>query len=95
MTSKKAGKPKRKMTDWNLFVMKVKGENPEKSFGDVLKLAGKMKRQGVDVANYVGAKTQKVVRKINKSMNKVVKKAMKKVKGKNKKSKKSKKTTKK
>lgn len=95
MPSKKTGKTKRKMTDWNRFVMKVKGDNPEKSFGDVLKLAGKMKRQGVNIVNYVDTKTQKVVRKINKSMKKVVKKAMKKVKGKNNKSKKSKKTTKK
>ena len=95
MPSKKAGKTKRKMTDWNRFVMKVKAENPEKSFGDVLKMAGKMKRQGVDVASYVGTKTKKAVNKINKSMKKVAKKVMKKIKGKNKKSKKSKKTMKK
>ena len=90
MPSKKAGKTKRKMTDWNRFVMKVKAENPEKSFSDVLKMAGKMKRQGVDVASYVGTKTKKAVNKINKSMKKVAKKVMKKMKGKNNKSKKSK-----
>jgi len=95
MPSKKAGKTKRKMTDWNRFVMKVKAENPEKSFSDVLKMAGKMKRQGVDVASYVGTKTKKAVNKINKSMKKVAKKVMKKMKGKNNKSKKSKKTMKK
>jgi predicted CopG family antitoxin len=95
MPSKKASKTKRKMTDWNRFVMKVKAENPEKSFSDVLKMAGKMKRQGVDVASYVGTKTKKAVNKINKSMKKVAKKVMKKMKGKNNKSKKSKKTMKK
>lgn len=95
MPSKKAGKTKRKMTDWNRFVMKVKAENPEKSFSDVLKMAGKMKRQGVDVASYVGTKTKKAVNKINKSMKKVAKKVMKKMKGKNNKSKKSKKIMKK
>lgn len=102
MPSKKSGKTKRKMTDWNRFVMKVKAENPEKSFSDVLKMAGKMKRQGVDVASYVGTKTKKAVnkinksmKKINKSMKKVAKKVMKKMKGKNNKSKKSKKIMKK
>jgi len=53
--------------------MKLKVENPDKKFGDVLRLAGKMKKQGVEITKYIGAKTQKAVKKINKSMKKVVK----------------------
>ena len=32
---------------WQKFVMKVRSENPDKSFKDVLKLAGQMKRKGL------------------------------------------------
>ena len=38
---------------WQKFVMKVRSENPDKSFKDVLKLAGQMKRKGVDIEKYV------------------------------------------
>lgn len=81
------GKTKRKLTDWNRFVMKVKVENPEKAFGDVLKLAGKMKRQGVKIGDYVKNKTRKVVKKLNKSMKRVNKKVYKKNKSNKRKSK--------
>lgn len=67
------GKTKRKLTDWNKFVMKVKVENPEKKFSDVLKMAGKMKRQGVKIGEYINNKTAKVVKKITKSAKSVVK----------------------
>tara|TARA_B110000114_G_C15091833_1_gene399030 strand:+ start:2795 stop:3085 length:291 start_codon:yes stop_codon:yes gene_type:complete len=78
MLSKKV-KPKKKVSDWNRFVMKVYAENPEKKLRDVLKLASKMKKQGVEMTKYVGNKTGKAVRKINKSMKKTVKKTIKKV----------------
>ena len=68
------GKTKRKLSDWNKFVMKVKMENPEKKFGDVLKLAGKMKRQGVKIGEYINNKTLKAVKKIKNSAKAVVKK---------------------
>mgnify|MGYP001268502567 CR=1 FL=1 len=68
------GKTKRKLTDWNKFVMKLKVENPEKKFGDVLKMAGKMKRQGVKIGEYIGNKTQKVVNKLEQSTKSIVKK---------------------
>jgi len=42
----KKNKTKRKLSDWNLFVMKVKKLNPEKSFRDVLKLASSEKKKG-------------------------------------------------
>lgn len=41
---------------WQKFVMKVRSENPDKSFKDVLKLAGQMKRKGVDIEKYVSGK---------------------------------------
>jgi len=37
---------KRKLSSWNLFVMKVKKANPSKSFKDVLKMASTMKKKG-------------------------------------------------
>ena len=77
MPSKK-GKTKKKMSNWNLFVMKIKSENPEKSLKDCLKLASKMKKQGVEMAKYIGNKTDKAIRKINKSMKKTMKKTIKK-----------------
>ena len=71
------GKTKRKLSDWNKFVMKVKAENPEKAFGDVLKLAGKMKRQGVKIGDYINNKTMKAVKKIKNSATTVVKRCVK------------------
>jgi hypothetical protein len=42
--TKKTGK--RKLSSWNLFVMKVKKANPSKSFKEVLKMAATMKKKG-------------------------------------------------
>lgn len=39
-------KGKRKLSMWNLFVMKVKKTNPSKSFKEVLKMASTMKKKG-------------------------------------------------
>jgi hypothetical protein len=44
-TVKKGGK--RKLSEWNRFVMKVKKENPKKSFGEVLKMASTLKKKGM------------------------------------------------
>lgn len=41
---------------WQKFVMKVRSENPDKSFKDVLKLAGQMKRKGIDIDKYTSGK---------------------------------------
>ena len=57
---------KRKLSSWNLFVMKVKKENPDKQFKDVLKLASTLKKKGSNYANFVKTKTEKVVKKIGK-----------------------------
>ena len=69
----KKTKTKRKPTEWNKFVMKLKMENPEKKFGDVLKMAGKMKRQGVKIGEYINNKTMKVVKKVKNSADSVMK----------------------
>ena len=37
---------KRKLSEWNLFVMDVKKNNPELQFKEVLKLASKLKKSG-------------------------------------------------
>lgn len=42
--TKKVGK--RKLSSWNLFVMKIKKQNPKKSFKEVLKMASTMKKKG-------------------------------------------------
>jgi hypothetical protein len=67
-------KTKRTLTDWNKFVMKVKANHPEKTFSDVLKMAGKMKRQGVKMTEYINNKTFKAAKKIKKSATAIVKK---------------------
>jgi hypothetical protein len=41
----KGGK-KRKLSSWNLFVMKLKKSNPKKTFKEVLKMASTMKKKG-------------------------------------------------
>jgi hypothetical protein len=42
----KKNKSKRKLSTWNLFVMKIKKLNPNKSFKEVLKLASTEKKKG-------------------------------------------------
>jgi hypothetical protein len=44
--NKTKSKSKRKLSDWNLFVMKIKKLNPTKSFGEVLKIASTEKKKG-------------------------------------------------
>ena len=42
----------RQLSDWNKFTMKIKNENPDMAFKDVLALAGEMKRNGTDIVAY-------------------------------------------
>lgn len=42
----KKNKSKRKLSTWNLFVMKVKKLNPNKSFKEILKIASSEKKKG-------------------------------------------------
>ena len=44
--AKTAKKGKRKLSSWNLFVMKVKKMNPSKTFSEVLKMASTLKKKG-------------------------------------------------
>ena len=37
---------KRQLTSWNLFVKKVKNDNPGKTFKEILVMASKLKKQG-------------------------------------------------
>ena len=37
---------KRPLSDWNLFVKKVRSENPGKSFKEVLMMASSLKKKG-------------------------------------------------
>lgn len=55
----------KKQSPWIQFVMKVKGENPTMEFKDVLKLAGKLKKQGKDAVEVVASKTKSATKKIN------------------------------
>ena len=57
---------KRPLSDWNKFVMEVKKRNPEKMFKDVLVLAAKLKKQGVQYTDYVKNKTEKIAKKVQK-----------------------------
>ena len=42
----KKNKTKRKLSDWNLFVMKIHKQNPGKKFSEVLKIASSEKKKG-------------------------------------------------
>ena len=75
--TKKTVSRKRPLSEWNKFVMKIKMENPEKKFGDVLKMAGKMKRQGVKMGEYINRKTMNAVKKVKNSAKSVMKKVSK------------------
>jgi len=66
MTGKKTQK---KLSPWNLFVMEVKKQNPEKSFKEILVLASKLKKQGVKYGDYVKNKSMKAVKKITNTLN--------------------------
>jgi hypothetical protein len=61
-------KTKKALSSWNMFVMSVKKNNPEKSFGDVLKLASKMKKTGSQYANFVASKTSKAAKKVTNTL---------------------------
>ena len=64
---------KRPLSDWNKFVMNVKKQNPDKMFKDVLKLAGELKKKGVNYAEYAKNKTEKASSKVKKFVSKKVK----------------------
>lgn len=63
--NKTARKTKKQLSPWNLFVMEVKKNNPEKSFKEVLVLASKLKKQGVKYGENGINKLKNVSKKIN------------------------------
>lgn len=73
MAKKTAKKTPKHLSSWNMFVMKVKAENPNLAFKDVLKLAGKMKKSGTNPEAYVAEKSGNAEKKIKKNMTKKVK----------------------
>ena len=46
MKMKKGKTKKRPLSDWNLYVKKVKQENPNKTFKEVLLMASALKKKG-------------------------------------------------
>lgn len=72
----------KKQSPWIQFVMKVKAENPTMDFKNVLKLAGKLKKQGKDADEVVASKTKKANKKVKKYMKPTGKTGKRKPKGK-------------
>tara|TARA_B100001287_G_C22521160_1_gene452821 strand:+ start:280 stop:528 length:249 start_codon:yes stop_codon:yes gene_type:complete len=70
-------KKTRKLSPWNVFVMQVKKQNPEKSFKEVLVLASELKKKGMQVGDYVKSKSMKAIKKIKKSLHRKPKKGKK------------------
>ena len=77
----------RQLSDWNKFTMKVKQENPDMAFKDVLALAGKMKREGTDIVAYTKGMKVGPKKSGKKTGKKGAKKTGKKTKGKTRKNK--------
>ncbi len=72
----------KKQSPWIQFVMKVKAENPTMDFKDVLKLAGKLKKQGKDADEVVASKTKTANKKVKQLMKPKGKSGKRKTKGK-------------
>jgi hypothetical protein len=49
----------KKLSSWNMFVKKVYKENPGKTFGQCLKIASTLKKQGKMNGNAMTAKSTK------------------------------------
>ena len=63
-------KKKRKLSTWNLFVMDLKKKNPTKTFKDVLKMASKLKKKGMNTVKFAKKVGKKTLTKLSKSMKK-------------------------
>lgn len=63
-------KKKRKLSSWNLFVMDLKKKNPTKTFKDVLKMASKLKKKGMNTVKFAKKVGKKTLTKLTKSMKK-------------------------
>lgn len=85
---KKKNKTKKKLSSWNLFVMDLKKKNPSKSFKDILKMASKLKKKGMNTVKFASKVGKNTLNKLGKTVVNVHKK---KSKRKTKKSKKGKK----
>ncbi len=63
-------KKKRKLSSWNLFVMDLKKKNPTKTFKDVLKMASKLKKKGMNTVKFAKKVGKKTLTKLSKRMKK-------------------------
>jgi|TARA_B110000285_G_scaffold231293_1_gene299681 hypothetical protein len=63
-------KKKRKLSSWNLFVMDLKKKNPTKTFKDVLKMASKLKKKGINTVKFAKNVGKNTLTKLSKSMKK-------------------------
>jgi hypothetical protein len=54
---------KRPLSDWNLFVRKVKNDNPGKTFKEVLVMASALKKKGQMSNKMTNKMTNKMVKK--------------------------------
>jgi hypothetical protein len=59
----------KKLSSWNLFVKKVYKENPGKTFGEALKIASTLKKQGKMNSVNVNSKSVKNVKGKTKGKN--------------------------
>ena len=65
---KKRKTKKRKLSSWNLFVMDLKKKNPAKSFKEVLQMASKLKKKGLNTVKFASNVGKKTLNKIGKSV---------------------------
>tara|TARA_Y100000768_G_scaffold386045_1_gene373514 strand:- start:547 stop:846 length:300 start_codon:yes stop_codon:yes gene_type:complete len=63
-------KKKRKLSSWNLFVMDLKKKNPTKTFKDVLKMASKLKKKGMNTVKFAKKVGKKTLTKLSKRVKK-------------------------
>ena len=65
---KKKNKTKRKLSSWNLFVMDLKKKNRAKSFKEVLKLASKLKKKGLNTVKFASKVGKNTLTKLGKAV---------------------------
>ena len=65
---KKKNKTKRKLSSWNLFVMDLKKQNPAKSFKEVLKMASKLKKKGLNTVKFASKVGKNTLTKLGKAV---------------------------
>ena len=65
---KKKNKNKKKLSSWNLFVMDLKKKNPAKSFKEVLQMASKLKKKGLNTVKFASKVGKNTLHKLGKTV---------------------------